>query len=373
MKINIVFGHSIPFPPIKGGGIERIDHSLAKALIKAGHQVIAYSRKNSSLPNKNIDEYGIEHIRIAGYDYNNSKILNAINSLRWCIKLIFKVKEADVTIFNSLFAFIMSKQKKLGVIANSVQRTPDWKLFPYKLFDRNYCTCFSVLKQAEALPFKLNNLCVLYNCVEVATKKDFSKSSRTGLHFLFFGRMIADKGILYLIKGFEKSLQNYHENKLFIIGPSKSEEGADEVFYSELFELVKTSGLAKKIIFSGPIYQKDQLQDKILDCDAVCFPSTGGEGFPSAVLEAMTLGIPALVSDFGPMTEAVEHKKSGYITKVANPDSIAEGIVFFTENKHQLKAMGEYARTCVEKNFSAEVIAKVLISDVADFKSKKRK
>jgi len=107
MKINIVFGHSIPFPPIKGGGIERIDHSLAKAIIHAGHEVTAYSRSYHSLPNENTDEFGINHIRIRGYDYNRSKVINAVNSFRWCVKIAFTIKAADVTIFNSPFAFIM--------------------------------------------------------------------------------------------------------------------------------------------------------------------------------------------------------------------------------------------------------------------------
>ena len=371
MKVNIVFGHSIPFPPIKGGGIERIDHSLARALLQSGHSVTAYSRIFDTLPIQNIDEFGIKHIRIKGYNYNRLKIVNLFNSFKWCLRIFNKLESADATIFNTPFAFIFSKQKKLGVIANSVQRTPDWSLFAFKLFDRNYCTCRSVMEQANSLPFKLKNLKVLYNCVEIPTIQQNNYNASEYLQFLFFGRIIDDKGLLYLVNGFIKSLERYPENKLCIIGPKKESEGTDEEFYSMLVNMVKSKSMESKIVFSDPIYDKKKLEQRILDYDVVCFPSTGGEGFPSAVLEAMALGIPALVSDFGPMTEAIEHKKSGYISQSSNAESITEGIYFFSENKKKLKFMGEYARETVRKNFSAEVIANELIKDILTFKKEK--
>ena len=116
MIINIVLGHSLPFPPVKGGGVEKIDYSLAKSLIKSGHSVTVYSRYEEDLPMNETDSTGIKHVRTKAFGWTGSNIINAFNSLRWCLKVYNKIEPADITIFNSLFAFIFTKRKGICCI-----------------------------------------------------------------------------------------------------------------------------------------------------------------------------------------------------------------------------------------------------------------
>lgn len=364
-KINIVLGHALPFPPSRGGGIEKIDYALAKALVKLGNMVVVYSRWEEDLKFHETDIYGIRHVRIKGFDWSSSKIKNAFYSLRWCLSLFSRVESADATIFNSLFAFLIAIRKDIGITANSIQRTPDWKLFFYKLFIRNYCPCDSVRQQALRLPFKLCNLKTLYNCVEVAANRTYFKPDYSkGLKFLYFGRVTEDKGVEILIKGFEMLVRDFAQNKLSIIGPQSSKEGADEKFFLRMVSYVTSKKLSNSIEFLPAIYSKEELNETILNNDIICFPSLSGEGFPSAVLEAMELSKPLIVSDFGPMTEAVEHLRSGYITRTGDANSLAEAIRYFSENPEKIKPFGEYARKCVIEKFSSDIVAGELIRDI---------
>jgi glycosyltransferase involved in cell wall biosynthesis len=372
MKINIVLSHALPFPPTKGGGIEKINYSLAKSLLKSGHSVTVYSRYEKDLSFNEIDRNGIKHVRTKAFDWTGSNLVNAFNSLRWCLNLYNKIEPADITIFNSLFAFIFTKKNGIGIIANSIQRTPDWKLFFYKYFDRNYCTCEAVRQQVLKLPFRLKDTSLLYNCVEIpetspVVKKDYSE----GFNFFYFGRIKRDKGLMELIEGFIKSRNLFPQNKLFIRGPYTYKEGADGKFYNLLEQKVNENDLNNSIKFFPPAYDKKELKNFIESNDVACFTSLSGEGFPSAVLEAMSFYKPVIVSDFGPMAETIEHLKSGYITKTGNSENICEAIIYFSENPSLIKTMGLNARERVKNNFSNDAVAKSLIKDIKQFKEKR--
>ena len=368
MNINIVLSHALPFPPQKGGGIEKINYALARSLIKLGHCVTVYSRYEEGLSFRETDPAGIVNIRTKAFNWSGSNFTNAVNSLRWCLRLYKKIEPADITIFNSLFAFIYTKRRGIGIIANSIQRSPDWKLFFYKYVDRNYCTSEAIRQQALNLPFKLKNLTLLYNCVEIPEvapkfKEDYSQ----GINFFYFGRITKDKGLMELVRGFHQSLSLFPLNKLFIRGPYTYKEGADEKFYNQLKISINENGLKNSIIFLPPAYKENDLRDYILANDVACSTSIAGEGFPSAVLEAMSLYKPVIVSDFGPMVETTEHLKSGYITESGKPESICEAIVYFSKNTNLIKTMGLKARDRVKNNFSSESIAKGLIEDIKQY------
>jgi glycosyltransferase involved in cell wall biosynthesis len=82
-----------------------------------------------------------------------------------------------------------------------------------------------------------------------------------------------------------------------------------------------------------------------------------------AILEAMSIKKPVLVSDFPPMIEAVEHLKTGYISKVANEDSLKEGIEYFSANKEKINSMGEAAYNKLLNEFTVDKIADTYLND----------
>ena len=41
LRINLVLGHQIPFPPVRGGGVNNLVWMLAKQFAALGHTVMA--------------------------------------------------------------------------------------------------------------------------------------------------------------------------------------------------------------------------------------------------------------------------------------------------------------------------------------------
>jgi hypothetical protein len=68
MKINLVLGHQLAFPPVKGGGVGNLTWIVAKQFVHKGHQVISYSRLTGGLAAAEVDRSGIRHIRVGGFD-----------------------------------------------------------------------------------------------------------------------------------------------------------------------------------------------------------------------------------------------------------------------------------------------------------------
>jgi hypothetical protein len=64
MKINLILPHELPFPPVRGGGVEHLNCLLARQFVCRGHDVVAYSRAAPELPDRETDSDGIRHIRM---------------------------------------------------------------------------------------------------------------------------------------------------------------------------------------------------------------------------------------------------------------------------------------------------------------------
>jgi glycosyltransferase involved in cell wall biosynthesis len=273
------------------------------------------------------------------------------------------MEPADVTMFNTLFSFLLLRNKKYGALIYTLHRTPNWKLKLFKHFDRIYCGSDAVKFQALKLSPAMKNIKRVYNCIEISDGFPTKKAEKGRLTFIYVGRFVKDKGLEPLIKGFEKSLRLFPSNRLLTLGPQKDEEGGDTHFFHSMLRFTKAHGLDRPISFLPPMYDKKSLYSRINDSDVVCIPSLWGETFSMAVLEAMMLAKPVLVSDFGPMPEAVEHLRTGFITRAGDADSICEAVEYFSRNHAKLEQMGKAAKDKALSEFSCPNIAQEYLED----------
>lgn len=364
MKINIVLGHALPFPPTKGGGIENLYRLLSRRFAALGHEVVVYSRSWAGYPDAETDEHRVRHVRLPGLDWTGKKALNAFNSLRWCLRLRRRLEHADVTLFNTFFSFLLLRRPQYGVAISTIHRTPKRRIRFFKSFDRVYAGSDAVVEQARAVAPGLKNLKRIYNCVALSKEPPpiMSRASSNGLLFTYVGRFVRDKGIEYLVKGFAESLADYPRNKLLTVGPQTDREGADSAFFAQMQSLVAQRKLTDSIAFHPPIYDREELMGRLSEADVVCVPTITGETFSMAILEAMAMGKPVLTSDFGPMPEAVDHLENGYVSRVEDSASIAEGIRFFSADPSRIDTLSKRAWEKVQR-FSVERIAQEYLDD----------
>jgi len=367
LKINLVLGQQLVFPPIRGGGVENLNWMLAREFARLGNEVVVYSRSIPELPVRETDEHGIRHIRLAGYDLNPNVWLDHVNALRWAVRLVPALEIADVTSFHTAFSFLLRYLPKLGVCTHTIHRTPK-KIVPlYRWLDRVYCGSDAVLRQALEIDPRITNIKRVYNCIAIppdATPPARDpRASSDRLRFLYVGRFVRDKGLESLIKGFEIALRQSPTIQLATVGAQSNETGADTPFFREMSAYVQDKGIAGSVEFIPAIFDKPKLEALVAAADVICVPSLSGETFSMAVLEAMALAKPILVSDFGPMPEAIDHKVNGYVARAGDAQSIAEAMAFFSTHREKIPRLGAAAFLKARDRFSAAVIAQEYLND----------
>jgi glycosyltransferase involved in cell wall biosynthesis len=368
MKINLVLPHQLPFPPLRGGGVENLNWMLAREFARRGHEVVAYSRLTSNLPAREIDSFGIRHIRIEGYDLRANRWVDHYYGIRYAKNLEAVLESADATTFHTPFSFRLCKQADLGVCTHTIHRTPKWPLPFYRRLDRLYCGSDAVVAQARRIDPRSDKLKRIYNCVALPERppEPVVKPPDQGLLFLYVGRFVPDKGIESLLQGFALSLRDFPNNRLETIGPQKSEQGGNTRFFQRMSRFVTNHNLSEKVMFRPPEFDRSKLDLQIKMADVICVPSLMGETFSMAILEAMALAKPVLVSDFTPMPEAVDHEETGFVARAGDPESLAEGIRFFSERPLELARLGRAGFEKAQRCFSVEKIAEEYLDDFAE-------
>jgi glycosyltransferase involved in cell wall biosynthesis len=374
MKINLVLPHQLPFPPTRGGGVESLNWMLAREFARCGHEVVAYSRKVPTTPSRETDEFGIRHIRVRGYDLRPNRWMDHLFGLRYAQNLRPHLENADVTSCHTPFSFKICRQAGLGVCAHTLHRTPKWPLPFYRGMDRVYCGSDAVVAQARRIDPQIRNLKRVYNCVDLPSKPPGwpARQPGSGIRFLYVGRFVPDKGIESLVHGFEQALRAFPNSYLETIGPQVCAMGGNTPFLHKMSQYISRHGLTERVTFRPPEFDRNKLAESMLAADVICVPSLSGETFSMAILEAMALGKPVLVSDFSPMPEAVDHEVTGYVARAGDAESIAAGIEFFAQAPERLPALGRAGFEKAQRCFSVETIAAEYLEDFTSLIHAKR-
>jgi glycosyltransferase involved in cell wall biosynthesis len=129
------------------------------------------------------------------------------------------------------------------------------------------------------------------------------------------GRLVYQKAFDVLMKAFRK-VRDQVKAKLLIIG--------DGYMKQELLSMREALGLRDDVVFTG--FQQNPF--KFIKHATVFCLASRYEGFPNVVLEAMTLGVPVVVTNChaGP-SEITEDGKYGILIPPEDPDALAEAIL----------------------------------------------
>ena len=164
--------------------------------------------------------------------------------------------------------------------------------------------------------------------------------SKNDFTFLYLGRMNKDKGIIDLIKAFQK-IKNFHNIILVLVGPIEDE-------YIKNF--IKEN---KKVIYVGETLNPEKWFSM---ADILCLPSYR-EGFGSVVIEAGSCNLPTLGSNIYGITDAIVKDQTGFFHKVGSISDIKKKMLLVIKNRKLLKEYGKRARKRVEKKFEESLIS----------------
>jgi glycosyltransferase involved in cell wall biosynthesis len=146
---------------------------------------------------------------------------------------------------------------------------------------------------------------------------------------LYVGWMIPGKGVFDLLQAFQKVKANSPQARLCLVGPSFDRAAQLHAHAQEL-------GIAESVDFIGPVDSRATLIELFRSATVFVLPSHA-EGFPVALLEAMTLGVPCVASDVGGIPDLLDHGGAGIIVPPGDPANLAKALNGLLENTLQRK------------------------------------
>ncbi len=153
------------------------------------------------------------------------------------------------------------------------------------------------------------------------------------------------KGLTTLIEAAEH-LKHNNTLTFFIIG-----EGTERPI---LEKLIKEKGLQKKVYLLGSIPDaKEYLQA----FDIFVLPSLK-EGFPWALIEAMTARLPVIATRVGAIPEIIEDRQNGIIVEPGKPEQIAKAITEILNSDYLKKEFAIKAHQTVLFKFTEDKMVK---------------
>lgn len=155
------------------------------------------------------------------------------------------------------------------------------------------------------------------------------------------------KGHIYFIEAADKLLSKGYKAKFFIAGTGSYEE--------HLKEKVISLNRENDIIFTGFLTDVENLL-RITDIQVNA--SYGTEATSLSLLEGMSLGIPAVVSNFGGNTGVIKDGQNGIIVPMKNSERLSDAISLILSDDWLYEKMSKGSKRIFNECFTAQIMTK---------------
>lgn len=165
------------------------------------------------------------------------------------------------------------------------------------------------------------------------------------VHFLYLGRIMREKGMDELFQAVEWLYEDGADFLLDLVGFFEEEE----IYKDKMIGLLETGIVNFYGFKDNPDYYYRQ-------ADCIVMPSYH-EGMSNVNLEAAATGRCLITTDIPGCREAVDHGKTGFLVKKANPESLYKAMKRFLLMEPDARAkMGKKAREKMEREFDRRQI-----------------
>jgi len=167
---------------------------------------------------------------------------------------------------------------------------------------------------------------------------------------MFCGRLVQRKGLVFLFKAWRKLSQK--KVNLILLGSGKNQPDSIE---EELRRTAKKENMGN-IYFLGE-KQKLEVAEYLKAADIFVYPSIHSEGTALSVLEAMSSGLPVIVTKVGGLKTVVSNNDNGLLVEKRNSEALYSALMFLINNPGQRAKFGKKAREKVLKKYSLAKVA----------------
>ena len=208
------------------------------------------------------------------------------------------------------------------------------------IFDSNHS-----LNEFMVMDEKYNNCKMIHTGVDTEYFKPREKNENNHqLNLICISEFEDRKGIQYLIKAVPDLLKKFPNIILRIIGSGKQKN-----YYEQLIDQLNIRDFVN---IKSPV---NDTKPYLLMSD-IYFLLSEGEGFPLGLLEAMSCGLPSIVSNNPPFDEIIDNNVGCRIS-MNEPESLIQAVTKL-KDKEIRSHMGRNARDLVKKNYSWVNISK---------------
>ena len=309
----------------------------------------------------------VDYLHHTGFQYflislnkNSTKIVNYVRILFY---LTIKTGKANVLFLNisNNGAFI------LGPVAYCFSKVFKKKMV-FRLFGSNFEKIFNLkskLVQYIAINTFLKSDVVIVETVQnhdyidklgvkeiiqlpnvrkriskVVVDKEFSK------RFVFISHVKESKGVLEIIKASKSLPEDY---TIDVYGPIK------ENFDINLFE-------NSNVIYKGVLNPQEVIAT-LLKYDVILLPSFyQGEGHPGILVEAMSVGVPAISTNWNSISDVVEDGYNGFLIEIKNSKALVKAILSFSQDIYPIMSENSLKKF---KEFDEEIVYGELASKLS--------
>ncbi len=368
MRITIVLGPFLSPPPAPAGAVEKRWSRKARIFAARGHEVTVICRDHPDLPR---DEFidGVRWIRVKGADRSGSIYIDLIRDLPYSLRARRVLPEADVTITNCFWLPALLRGKgRWGALNVHVARVPKGQLWLYRHAKR-ISTVSRHMADLIAAELADGQARVRYvnNPVDVDV---FRPSERKGDErtICYTGRIHPEKG-LHVLAGAVRLLRERDPRwRLRAVGELSTRRGGGGEAYRR--KILDAAGTAEAVVFPGSIRGERELADAIRSCRYYVYPSLAkdGEAFGIAPLEAMSAGVPPVVSELDVFRDFVVDGENGVVVPCLEGGAearLAEAIELLDRDPDRYEAM-RASGVRMARHFDYEAVADRYLLDFAE-------
>ncbi|MBB6646606.1 glycosyltransferase family 4 protein [Halobellus ruber] len=357
--------------PPSGGGVEVVVEELAVSLAQSGTHIILFSLGAGNIPSsfehQNIDVVFADPIELTetiGLQTRIStdaftKFIQTMNEYQPDIihihnRFFFTSFVAPIiTAIKNTYTVPLILTLHIGPIdgidglastfARALEATVGRILLNYA--DRIIAVSNAVADHTTSLGVKKSKITVIPNGVNTGKFSPSGSNIMTTNNertILFVGRLVKNKGPDIFVEALEKVFNRNNKCSACVVGEGPMED--------RLRDKAKRLGIFDRIKFAGYV---ENMPKTMREADLFCRPSLS-EGMPLTLLEAMSCGLPPVVSAVAGVPEVVTDGYSGILIDQPTPDSVAEGLIKLLNDPALANRISQNARNHMVENYGWE-------------------
>lgn len=192
----------------------------------------------------------------------------------------------------------------------------------------------------QELKVRMDRVAVVPNGTPEPPSVDRSRADTRGIvRIVFSGRLSIEKGLADLVRATDLLYEERQDFELVLMGDSRD---------ASLLASVKSRGYC---VVTGWV-ANEQVVQQLVDADIFILPSHD-EGLPMSMIEAMSLGLPVIVTDVGAISDVVLDGQEGYLVDAGDIEGLRSSLRSLVSDKGLREDMGR----CAHRRWRSELQA----------------